>query len=253
VLCCVFVHGALVRVEQQLMCVVKLVNTTSREFVFEGARGVEVNNLCNTMPSSEGEKKTSQVKNCRGCGKGCGKGSFVVDQKQKKAVGVGNVSRRARSLHVGRAKLTVLLLRTFSFLKIYRGYPTSFDLSHHLNPHIIGTQRLDNGLLYRICSIDCPLDCPSLPSSLPSHSQHVEAPRQAVHRIANLSKHPHSARPSLDVLAQPTKRRKLDSAIRLGASVDLVLMTRAFQVLIEMCKRPIRRAAQKALERRPIP
>jgi hypothetical protein len=150
-------------------------------------------------------------------------------------------------------KLTVLLLRTFSFLKIYRGYPTSFDLSHHLNPHIIGTQRLDNGLLYRICSIDCPLDCPSLPSSLPSHSQHVEAPRQAVHRIANLSKHPHSARPSLDVLAQPTKRRKLDSAIRLGASVDLVLMTRAFQVLIEMCKRPIRRAAQKALERRPIP
>ena len=76
-----------------------------------------------------------------------------------------------------------------------------------LNPHIIGTQSLDNGLLYSICSIDVRLP------SLPSHSQHVETPRQAVHRIANLSKHPHSARPALDVLAQPTKRRKLDSAI----------------------------------------
>ena len=55
------------------------------------------------------------------------------------------------------------------------------------------------------------------------------------------------------MLAQPTKRRKLDSAIRLWASVDLVLVTRALQVLIEMRKRPIRRAAQEALERRPIP
>ena len=96
-------------------------------------------------------------------------------------------------------------------------------------------------MLYSLCSIDYP--------SLPSHSQHVEAPRQAVHRIANLSKPPHSTGPTLDVLAQPTKRRKLDFAIRLGASVDLVLVTGALQVLIEMHKRRIRRVAQEALIR----
>ena len=49
--------------------------------------------------------------------------------------------------------------------------------------------------------------------------------------------------------AQPTKRRKLDFAIRLGASVDLVLVTGALQVLIEMHKRRIRRVAQEALIR----
>jgi hypothetical protein len=113
-----------------------------------------------------------------------------------------------------------------------------------LNPHIISTQRvsLDNGLLYSLYSIDSP--------SLPSHSQRVEAPRQAFHRIVNLSKHPHTTGPALDVLAQPTKRLKLGSTIRLWASVDLVLVTGALQVLIEMRKQPIRRVAQEALERR---
>jgi hypothetical protein len=55
------------------------------------------------------------------------------------------------------------------------------------------------------------------------------------------------------VLTQPAKRRKLDSAIRLWASVDLVLVAGALQVLIEMRERPIRRVAQEALECRSIP
>jgi hypothetical protein len=55
------------------------------------------------------------------------------------------------------------------------------------------------------------------------------------------------------VLAQPTKRCKLDSAIRLWASVNLVLVARALQVLVEMRERPVRLVAQKALERPPIP
>jgi hypothetical protein len=88
---------------------------------------------------------------------------------------------------------------------------------------------------------------------LPSHSQHFEALRQAIHRIANSSKHPHSTRPALDVLAQPTKRHKLDSAIRLGASVDLIIVAGALQVLIEARKRLKRRVAQEALIFRPIP
>jgi len=97
------------------------------------------------------------------------------------------------------------------------------------------------------CSIECTVRI------LPSHGQHGEAPRQAFHRFANLPEHPHTARPVLDVLAQPTQRGKLGFAIRLWASVDLVLVARALQVLIEIRERPIRPIAQKALVRHPIP
>jgi hypothetical protein len=88
---------------------------------------------------------------------------------------------------------------------------------------------------------------------LPSHSQHVEAPRQALHRIANSSEHPHTTRPALDVLTQPTKRDKLGLAICLWASIYLILVARATQVLIELRERPECRVAQKALVHVPIP
>ena len=55
------------------------------------------------------------------------------------------------------------------------------------------------------------------------------------------------------MLAQPTKRHKLDSAIRLGASVDLLIVAGALQVLIETGKRLERRVAQEAFIFRPIP
>ena len=83
--------------------------------------------------------------------------------------------------------------------------------------------------------------------SLHSHSQHVEAFRQALHRIANLAEHPHTTRPTLNMLTQPTKRDKLGPAIRLWASINLILVARATQVLIELRKRPECRVAQKAL------
>ncbi len=94
---------------------------------------------------------------------------------------------------------------------------------------------------------------PSTVRILHSHNQHVEAPRQALHRVANSFEHPHTTRPALDVLAQPTKRDKLDPAIRLRASVNLVLVARALQVLIEVRECPERRIAQKALVHVPIP
>ena len=50
---------------------------------------------------------------------------------------------------------------------------------------------------------------------LPSHNEHVEAPRQALQRIANSSEHPHTTRPALDGLKQPIKRCKLSPAVRL--------------------------------------
>ena len=78
---------------------------------------------------------------------------------------------------------------------------------------------------------------------LPSHSQCVEAPRQALHRIANSSEHPHTTRPALDVLAQPTKRDKLGPTVRLWASINLILVARATQVLIEPRERPECRVA----------
>ena len=55
------------------------------------------------------------------------------------------------------------------------------------------------------------------------------------------------------MLAQPTERRKLDSAIQLWTSVNPLQVKRALQVLIELRERPIRPVAQKALERPPIP
>jgi hypothetical protein len=88
---------------------------------------------------------------------------------------------------------------------------------------------------------------------LPSHTQHVEAPRQALHRIANLSEHPHTTRPTLNMLTQPTKRDKFGPAIRLWASINLILVAWATQVLIELREGPEGRVAQKALVYVPIP
>ena len=55
------------------------------------------------------------------------------------------------------------------------------------------------------------------------------------------------------MLAQPTKRGKLDSAIRLWASVNLVRVAWALQVQIEVPEGPKRRVAQEALVCHPIP
>ena len=101
------------------------------------------------------------------------------------------------------------------------------------------------------------MDCRSITrlqsKILPSHCQQVEAPRQAVHRIADSSEHPHTTRPALDVLAQPTKRHKLHPAVRLWASINPIRVARALQVLIELRERSECRVAQKALVRVPIP
>jgi hypothetical protein len=88
---------------------------------------------------------------------------------------------------------------------------------------------------------------------LPSNSQQVETPHEAIHRVANLSDRPHTTRPALDVLAQPAKRGKLESAIHLWASVNPVRVAWALQVLIEVHEGPNRRVAQEALVCRPIP
>jgi len=88
---------------------------------------------------------------------------------------------------------------------------------------------------------------------LPSNSQQVETPRKAIHRVADLSEHPYSTRPALYVLAQPAKRGKLDSAILLWASGNLVLVAGALQVPIELRECPELRVAQEALECHPIP
>jgi hypothetical protein len=88
---------------------------------------------------------------------------------------------------------------------------------------------------------------------LPSNSQQVETPREAINRVANLSEHPHTTRPALDVLAQPTKRGKLDSAIRLWAPVNPVGVAWALQMLIEVREGPKRGVTHEALVCRPIP
>jgi hypothetical protein len=76
-----------------------------------------------------------------------------------------------------------------------------------------------------------------------SNSQQVETTREAIYRVANLSEHPHTTRPALDMLAQPAKRGKPDSAIRLWAYVDFLRVTWALQVLIEVHEGPKRRVA----------
>jgi len=89
--------------------------------------------------------------------------------------------------------------------------------------------------------------------TLPSNSQQVETPSKAIHRVANLSEHPHSTRPALDVLAQPAKCGEFDPAVRLRASVNLVRVAWALQVLVEVRECPELRLAQEALECHPIP
>ena len=86
---------------------------------------------------------------------------------------------------------------------------------------------------------------------LPSHQ--VGAPPEGLHHIANSSEHAYPTCPAFDVLAQPTKRRKLDSAIRLWTSINPFQVEWTLQVLIEPRERTIRPVAQKALELRPIP
>lgn len=55
------------------------------------------------------------------------------------------------------------------------------------------------------------------------------------------------------MLAQPTERRKLDTAIQLWASVYVLQVERALQVLIELIESPIRPMTQITLEPHPIP
>jgi len=79
------------------------------------------------------------------------------------------------------------------------------------------------------------------------HGQRIEAPRQAVHHIADLSEHPYATGPALNMLTQPTERYKLGPAIHLWAPVYLVLVARALQVLVEPCESGERRVTQEAL------
>ena len=65
------------------------------------------------------------------------------------------------------------------------------------------------------------------------HGQRIEAPRQVIHHIADLSKHPYATGPALNMLTQPIERYKLGPAIHLCAPVYLVLVARALQVLVE--------------------
>jgi len=85
------------------------------------------------------------------------------------------------------------------------------------------------------------------------HRKRIKAPRQAVHHVADWSKPPHATGPTLDMLTQPTERDKLHSAIRFWAPVDLLLVARALQVLVEPVEGSERGIAQEALECPPIP
>src|SRR6266702_2082003 len=81
----------------------------------------------------------------------------------------------------------------------------------------------------------------------------IEAPSQTVYRIAHLSGPPHATRPSLEMLAQRAERLDLDGAVQLWAPVYLLVVDRAFQMLIEAVESLERGVAQEALERQPIP
>ena len=87
----------------------------------------------------------------------------------------------------------------------------------------------------------------------PLHCNHIKAPRQVVHHVADPSEGPHTTGPALDMLTQPTERHKRSTAIRLWTLVDLLIVARAPQVLVEPRERFERRIAQEALVRRPIP
>ena len=65
------------------------------------------------------------------------------------------------------------------------------------------------------------------------HGQCVEAPRQTVHHVTDLSKHPYATGPTLDLLTQSTERYKLGGALRLLAPVYLILVGQALYVLIQ--------------------
>ena len=84
------------------------------------------------------------------------------------------------------------------------------------------------------------------------HGQRIEAPRQAVHHIADLSKHPYATGPALNMLTQPTERYKLGPAVHLWTPVYLALVAWALQVLVEPSESGERRVTQEALICGPI-
>lgn len=53
--------------------------------------------------------------------------------------------------------------------------------------------------------------------------QCVEASRQDVHHVVDLSKHPYATGPAFNMLTQPAERYKMGPAIHLWAPVYLVL------------------------------
>jgi hypothetical protein len=81
----------------------------------------------------------------------------------------------------------------------------------------------------------------------------MEAPRQTIHHVLDLSDHPHTAGPTINVLTQPAERGKIGAAVRLWAPVYLVLVDRALQVLVESGERIEGLVAKEALVCRPIP
>jgi len=115
-----------------------------------------------------------------------------------------------------------------------------------------------NSPIYRPCDYIKPLNDPRIDQSifdyrtvrnapLHLHGQRVEAPRQTIHHVAHSTEHPHATRPAFDVLTQPAERDKLGGAVRLWAPIDLVLVARAPQVLIEPPERVECGVAQETL------
>jgi hypothetical protein len=87
---------------------------------------------------------------------------------------------------------------------------------------------------------------------LSSYGYRMEASRQAVHHIANLSEHLDTAGSTLDVLTQCAQRDKLFATIRLGTPVDPALVAWALKVLVEGGERPVSGVAQETLIRFPV-
>src|SRR5579863_5700853 len=85
------------------------------------------------------------------------------------------------------------------------------------------------------------------------HGQCMEDHRQAIHYVADLSEHSHAAGPALDMLTESTQCNKFGAAVRLWASIYLVLVYWALQVLVEPRERIERPVAEEALVCRPIP
>jgi hypothetical protein len=87
---------------------------------------------------------------------------------------------------------------------------------------------------------------------LSSYGYRIEASRQTVHHIANLSEHLDTAGSTLDVLTQCAQRDKLFATIRLGTPVDPALVTWALKMLVERGECPIGGMAQETLISFPV-